>query len=56
MSRWMSAPQGLSTEEQMTCGLDFLLDGIDRRITATRPAGTPQPSNVEPTAPRRDEL
>lgn len=38
LAGWMSAPDGLSAEDQMTAGLDFLLDGIARRVLA---AGQP---------------
>ena len=32
LAQWMTAPEGPSTEEHMIMGLDFLLDGITRRI------------------------
>jgi AcrR family transcriptional regulator len=38
LSGWMASPSGPTTEEQMVLALDFLLDGIDRRLRA-RPRG-----------------
>ena len=32
LAKWMSAPHGPTSEEQMIIGLDFLLEGIARRI------------------------
>ena len=32
LAQWMRAPEGPSTEEHMIMGLEFLLDGITRRI------------------------
>ena len=34
LGRWMTAPEGPAAEEQLTRGLDFLLDGIAGRIAA----------------------
>jgi len=34
LGRWMAAPTGPTPEEQLTRGLDFLLDGIAGRIAA----------------------
>jgi len=39
LGRWMAAPTGPTPEEQLTRGLDFLLDGIAGRIAA----GTSRP-------------
>ena len=34
LGRWMAAPTGPTPEEQLTRGLDFLLDGIAGRVAA----------------------
>jgi AcrR family transcriptional regulator len=34
LSGWMASPSGPTTEEQMVQALDFLLDGIERRLRA----------------------
>jgi hypothetical protein len=34
LGRWMAAPVGPTAEEQLSRGLDFLLDGIAGRIAA----------------------
>ena len=40
LGRWMAAPTGPTPEQQLTLGLDFLLDGIAGRIAAGAPAAS----------------
>jgi AcrR family transcriptional regulator len=43
LGRWMAAPTGPTPEEQLTRGLDFLLDGIAGRVAGRVAAGTSRP-------------